>query len=51
MPYQVPPSLRTDTEQVPKPSQWAEASSTVHQELKKINRRDQLSLILQHAKD
>ena len=25
MPYPVPPPLRTDTEQVPKPSQWAEA--------------------------
>ena len=25
MPYQVPPPLRTDTEQVPQPSQWAEA--------------------------
>ena len=25
MPYQLPPPLRTDTEQVPKPSQWAEA--------------------------
>ena len=25
MPYQVPPPLRTDMEQVPKPSQWTEA--------------------------
>ena len=25
MPYQVPPPLRTDTKQVPQPSQWAEA--------------------------
>ena len=25
MPYQVPPPLRTDTEQVSKPNQWAEA--------------------------
>ena len=25
MPYQVPPPLRTDTEQVPQPSRWAEA--------------------------
>ena len=25
MPYQVPPPLRTDMKQVPKPSQWAEA--------------------------
>ena len=47
----VPPPLRTGTEQVPNPvnGQRLDGCIAVHQELKIINRKDQLSLIVRHA--
>ena len=48
MQFQVPPPLRTGTEHVPNPvnGQRLDGCIAVHQELRKINRKDQLSLIV-----